>query len=67
MVQVSFRHPEETDLVFFYLHEQMKTFDEEGIPRPDYEIQVGAHEIIVELSYPKDFSGQNLLGPANDG
>ena len=52
MVHVSFRHPEETDLVFFYVTEQMKTFDDEGMRRPDYKILVGEKEIIVELSMP---------------
>ena len=52
MVHVSFRHPEETDLVFFYVDEQMKTFDEEGMRRPDYQILIGEKEIIVELSMP---------------
>ena len=48
MVHVSFRHPEETDLVFFYLDEQMRTFDEEGMRRPDHQILIGEKEIIVE-------------------
>lgn len=52
MVHVSFRHPEETDLVFFYINEQMKTFDEEGMRRPDHTILIGEKEIIVELSMP---------------
>ena len=52
MVHVSFRHPEETDLVFFYINEQMKTFDEEGMRRPDHKILIGEKEIIVELSMP---------------
>ena len=52
MVHVSFRHPEETDLVFFYINEQMKTFDEEGMRRPDHQILIGEKEIIVELSMP---------------
>lgn len=52
MVQVSFRHPEETDLVFFYIDEQMKTFDEEGMLRPNYKVLIGEKEIIVELSMP---------------
>ena len=52
MVHVSFRHPEETDLVFFYLDEQMRTFDEEGMRRPDHQILIGEKEIIVELSMP---------------
>ena len=52
MVHVSFRHPEETDLVFFYLDEQMRTFDEEGMRRPDHKIRIGEKEIIVELSMP---------------
>jgi hypothetical protein len=52
MVQVSFRHPEETDLVFFYIDKQMKTFDEEGMRRPDHKILIGEKEIIVELSMP---------------
>jgi hypothetical protein len=50
MVHVSFRHPEETDLVFFYINEQMRTFDEEGMRRPDYQVLIGDKEIIVELS-----------------
>jgi hypothetical protein len=52
MVHVSFRHPEETDLVFFYIDEQMRTFDEEGMRRPTYNILIGEKEIIVELSMP---------------
>lgn len=52
MVHVTFRHPEETDLVFFYLDEQMRTFDEEGMRRPDHKILIGEKEIIVELSMP---------------
>ena len=52
MVHVSFRHPEETDLVFFYLDEQMRTFDEEGMRRPEHKILIGEKEIIVELSMP---------------
>ena len=52
MVHVSFRHPEETDIVFFYLDEQMRTFDEEGMRRPDHQILIGEKEIIVELSMP---------------
>ena len=52
MVHVSFRHPEETDLVFFYIDEQMKTFDEEGMLRPNYKVLIGEKEIIVELSMP---------------
>lgn len=52
MVHVTFRHPEETDLVFFYLDEQMRTFDEEGMRRPDHQILIGEKEIIVELSMP---------------
>jgi len=52
MVQVSFRHPEETDLVFFYIDEQMKTFDDEGMLRPNYKVLIGEKEIIVELSMP---------------
>jgi len=52
MVHVSFRHPEETDLVFFYINEQMKTFDEEGMRRPTHQILIGEKEIIVELSMP---------------
>ena len=65
MVQVSFRHPEETDLVFFYLQKQMETFDEEGIKRPDHKIVVGEGEIIVELDYPHQDEYHGPIGPNN--
>ena len=65
MVQVSFRHPEETDLVFFYIHKQMETFDEEGIKRPDYQVVLGEGEIIVELDYPEEGDYDGPIGPSN--
>lgn len=69
MIQVAFNHPEETDLVFFYLEKQMQQFDEDNIPRPAHRILVGEKEIIVELKYPPsgDANPDWPVGPTDDG
>lgn len=67
MVQVSFRHPEETDLVFFYLHKQMEEFDNNGMPRPSHQILVGDKEIIVELRYEGESNDDWPIGPVDNG
>ena len=66
-VQVSFDHPSETDLVFYYIQKQMEAFDADGIRRPQYKVLVGESEIIVELDYPDQGGAAGLLGPAKDG
>ena len=53
-IQVSFNHPEETDLVFLYVHKQMQAFDRDGTVRPHYQLLVGDKEIIVELTSPDE-------------
>lgn len=63
-VRVEFRHPEEWDLVMWYVDEQMRSFDEDEIARPDHRILVGEGKVIVELK-PKD--GLGWLKPTEDG
>ena len=53
-IQVSFSHPEETDLVFLYVHKQMAAFARDGVNPPTYEVLVGEKEIIVELTSPDE-------------
>ena len=65
VVQVEFRHPEDWDLVFFFVETQMKAFDDDGIPRPDHRILIGEDKTIVELSMPGNDDWP--IGPNRDG
>lgn len=51
MVHVEFSL-EEMDLAFFYLDVQMKSFDKDGMQRPDHRILIGKDTITIELSIP---------------
>lgn len=53
-IQVAFNHPDETDLVFLYIHKQMQAFEQDGVIRPSYQILVGESEVIVELTSPDE-------------
>lgn len=64
-VQVEFRHPEDWDLVFFYIETQMQAFDEDGVPRPDHRVLIGEDKVIVELTM-KGNDGWPL-GPTDNG
>ena len=53
-VHVEFKHPEEFDLAMWYIDEQMKSFDEDNLPRPSHRILVGDGVVIVELKVQSD-------------
>ena len=65
VVQVEFRHPEDWDLVFFFIETQMQSFDEDNIPRPSHRILIGEDKTIVELSMAGN--DEWPLGPTDDG
>jgi hypothetical protein len=48
-LQVIFRHPEETDLVFPYLDKQRAVLKAQGQPMLPYQVLVGSDEIIIEF------------------
>jgi len=53
-VHVEFQYPEEFDLAMWYIDEQMKSFDEDNLPRPSHRILVGDGVVIVELKVQSD-------------
>jgi len=61
VLQVSFRFPEEYDLVFPYLKKQEEVLEKQGQPMLPYEILQGAHETIVEFKMTED-DWENPLG-----
>ena len=63
-VRVEFKHPEEWDLVMWYVHEQMRSFDEDNLPRPEHRILLGEGKTIVELKTRGD---SEWLRPTEDG
>ena len=65
MVEIHFGY-DELDLVFYYLDVQMKSFDEDGIPRPHHEVSLAEDNIVVTLSIP-DGNPDWPLGPQRDG
>jgi hypothetical protein len=64
-VQIEFRHPEDFDLVFFYLETQMQAFDDDGIERPEHRILVGEDKVIVELKMKGNEDWP--IGPTDNG
>ena len=60
-LQVIFRHPEESDLLFPYLDKQKAVLKAQGQPMLPYKVLVGEHELIVEFEM-RDSDWENPLG-----
>lgn len=62
-LQISFRFPDELDLMFFYLKKQEEHFNNIGQEMLPYEIQFGLTETVVEFAMT-DKDWENPLGLA---